>query len=128
VDQVAFSKDEAAYFGPEPLHPEPESTPTEGERDTVLIVSKIAFSESSTWSVFEQGGTVAAMIEDHEFWQKVHDHTISFGEGDSLKVRLLWKVEEKNRKLKQHNRIIRIYEVLARPKQLRFDGDKDDEA
>ena len=93
----------------------------------MLIVSKIAFSESSMWSFFEQGGTVVAKIEDREFWQKVHDHAISFGEGDRLKVRLLWKVEEKSGKLKQSNRIIRVYQVLDRPKQMRLDGNDDDD-
>ena len=127
VEQVAFEKDEAVYFEPVPLQLEPDSTPTEGERDAVLIVSKIAFSESSTWSFFEQGGTVVAKIEDKEFWQKVHDHSISFGEGDSLKVRLHWKVEEKNGKLKQSNRIIKVYQVLDRPKQMRLDGNDDDD-
>jgi hypothetical protein len=127
VEQVAFSKDEAVYFEPEPLQLEPDGTPTEGERDSVLIVSKIAFSEKSAWSFFEQGGTVVAKIEDQEFWQKVHNHSISFGEGDRLKVRLHWKVEEQSGKLKQNNRIIRVYQVLARPKQMRLDGNKDDE-
>jgi hypothetical protein len=70
---------------------------------------------------------VVAKIEDKEFWQKVHDHSISFGEGDSLKVRLHWKVEEKNGKLKQSNRIIKVYQVLDRPKQMRLDGNDDDD-
>jgi hypothetical protein len=127
VEQVAFEKEEAAYFEPVPLQLEPESTPTEGERDALLIVSKIAFSETSTWSFFEQGGTVVAKIEDQEFWQKVHDHTVSFGEGDRLRVRLRWKVEKKNGKLKQSNRIIKVYQVLDRPKQMRLDGSDDDD-
>lgn len=126
AEQVAIEKEEATYFEPEPLTLEPESTPTEGERDTLLIVSKIAFTEGSTWAFFEQGGTVVAKIEDREFWQRVHDHAIKFGEGDRLKVRLHWKVEEKNGRLKQKNRIIRVYEVLDHPKQIRLDGRKDD--
>lgn len=125
VEQVTFGKDEAVYFEPEPLRLEHEGTPTEGERDSVLIVSKIAFSESSTWSFFEQGGTVVAKIEDQEFWQKVHDHSIRFGEGDRLKVRLHWKVEERSGKIKQSNRILKVYQVLDRPKQMRLDGNDD---
>lgn len=127
AEQVAFDKEEAAYFESDPLYLEPENTPTEGERDALLIVSKIAFAEGSSWTFFEQGGTVVARIEDEEFWQKVHDHTVKFGEGDRLKVRLHWKVQEKNGKLKQNNRIIRVYEVLDRPKQMRLDGRKDDD-
>jgi hypothetical protein len=127
AEQVAFDKEDAAYFEAVSLQLEPNHLPTEGERDAVLIVSKIAFTEGSTWSFFEQGGTVAAKIEDEEFWQKVHEHAIKFGEGDMLKVKLNWKVEEKNGKLKQKNRIVRVYQVYDRPKQMRLDGGKDDE-
>jgi hypothetical protein len=68
TEQVAFEKDEAPDFEAEPLQLEPDSPPTEGERDAVLIVSKLSFREGSTWTFFEQGGTVVAKIEDKEFW------------------------------------------------------------
>jgi hypothetical protein len=93
----------------------------------VLIVSKIAFKEGSTWSFFEQGATVVAKVEDEAFWQQVHDHTIKFGEGDRLKVRLHWKLEEKDGKLRQRNRIIKVFQVFDRPKQLRLEDRKEDE-
>ena len=127
TEQVVIEKQEAEYFQPEPLELEPGGTPTEGQRDAVLIVSKIAFSERSAWTFFEQGGTVVAKIEDDEFWRKVHDHAIKFGEGDRLRVRLHWRVEEKNGRLKQHNHILKIYQVYDRPKQMRLDGGTDDE-
>ena len=127
IEQVAFEKEEAPFFEPEPLQLEPDSSPTEGERDAVLIVSKLSFKEGSTWTFFEQGGTVVAKIEDKEFWRKVHQHAVTFGEGDSLKVRLHWGVFEKNNKLAQKNNILRVYQVLERPKQMRLDGGKDDE-
>ena len=127
AEQVAIEKDEAIYFEAEPWQLDADGPPTEGERDGVLIVSKIAFKEGSTWSFFEQGATVAATIEDDDFWRQVHDHAIKFGEGDSLRVRLHWKVEEKNGRLKQRNRIIKVYQVLERPRQMRLDGRKDDE-
>jgi hypothetical protein len=127
TEQVAFEKDEASYFEAEPLQLEPESPPTEGERDAVLIVSKLSFREGSTWTFFEQGGTVVAKIEDEEFWQTVHQHAVTFGEGDRLKVRLHWKVIEKNDKLTQKNNILKVYQVLERSKQMRLDGGKDDE-
>lgn len=126
-EQVAINKEEAEYFESELLALESDETPREGERDAVLIVSKIAFSERSTWSFFEQGGTVVAKIEDEEFWQKVHDHVIKFGEGDRLKVRMHWEVEERNGKLRQRNRIIRVYQVFDRPKQMRLDGRREDD-
>jgi hypothetical protein len=126
-EQAAIEKEEAGYFEPQPLALEPGDMPTDGERDTVLIVSKIAFTEGSTWSFFEQGGTVVAKIEDDHFWRQVHDHVIKFGEGDMLKVRLHWQLEEKNGKLKQRNRIIKVYQVFDRPKQMRLDGRRDDE-
>lgn len=72
TEQVAFEKDEALYFEAEPLQLEPDTSPTEGERDAVLIVSKLSFNERSTWTFFEQGGTVVAKIGDKEFWQRVH--------------------------------------------------------
>jgi hypothetical protein len=127
VEQVAIGKEEAEYFETQPGEMEPDTAPTEGQRDAVLIVSKIAFKEGSTWSFFEQGGTVIAKIEDKVFWQQVHDHTIKFGEGDRLKVRLHWKVEQNDGRLKQRNRIIKVFQVLDRPKQLRLDDRRDDE-
>lgn len=36
-------------------------------------------------------------------------------------------VIEKNDKLVQKNNILRVYQVLERPKQMRLDGGKDDE-
>jgi len=76
--------------------------------------------------IFERGGTVIAKVEDREFWQKVHEHAIKFGEGDMLRVRLRWKVDQKNGKLTQKNTIIRVYQVLDRPRQMRLDDGKDD--
>jgi hypothetical protein len=111
AEQVAFEKDEAPYFETEPLEFEPD----------------VPLSERSTWTFFEQGGTVVAKIEDKEFWQKVHQHAVTFGEGDSLRVRLHWRIFEKNDKLVQKNNVFRVYQVLERPKQMRLDGSKDDE-
>lgn len=124
VEQVAFEKEEATYFEPEPLELEPYSEPTEGERDAVLIVSKLSFKKGSTWTFFEQGATVVAKIEDKKFWEEVHQRAVTFGEGDRLKVRLHWEVIQKNGKLTQKNKIHNVYQVLERPEQLRLDGGK----
>jgi hypothetical protein len=43
-----------------------------------------------------------------------------------LRVRLHWKVESKNGKLKQKNRIVKVHQVFDRPKQLRLDGSDDE--
>jgi hypothetical protein len=72
----------------EPLQLEPGSTPMEGERDAVLIISKLSWDEGSTWTFLEQGGKVVAKINDQEFWEKVHQRAVAFREGDSLKARL----------------------------------------
>ena len=98
----------------------------EGEREAVLVVSKLSFKEGSTWTFFERGAIVVAKIEDEQFWEKVHKHELVFGEGDLLKVRLAWKIQEKKRQLKQKNTIVRVLEKLERPKQLRLDVDKND--
>jgi hypothetical protein len=92
---------------------------TEGERDTVLTVSKLSFKENATWTFFEQGATVYAKIEDEKFWTDVHHHKLVFGEGDCLRVRLKWKIERK-KKLIQVNAITKVYELVERPKQLTF--------
>lgn len=89
---------------------------------------KIAFDERSTWTFFEQGGTVVATIEDKEFWRGIHNHSIKFGEGDQLRVRLHSKVEEKRGRLRQKNKVTNVYQVLDRPKQIRLDGQPEDEA
>jgi len=120
---VAIERQEAETLESDTWELEPPSTPTEGERDPMLIVSKLAFTEKSTWSFFDEGSIVVATIEDEAFWQRVHNHEISFGEGDRLKVRLHWKVESKNGKLKQKNKIVKVHQVFDRPKQLRLHGD-----
>ena len=125
-EQVAIERQEAETLESDTWELEPPSTPTEGERDALLIVSKLAFTEKSTWSFFDEGSTVVATIEDEAFWQRVHNHEISFGEGDRLRVRLHWKVESKNGKLKQKNRIVKVHQVFDRPKQLRLDGGEDE--
>jgi hypothetical protein len=126
-EQVSFEKEEAPYFEIEPLQLESERLPMEGERDAVLIVSKLSFTEGSTWTFIEQGATVVAKIEDEEFWAKVHEHMVTFGEGDRLRVHLRWEVVEKKSKLTPKNTITKVYELLRRPRQKRLDGRGDDE-
>jgi hypothetical protein len=93
----------------------------EGERDTVLVVSKLSFTEGTTWTFFERGAVVSGKIEDETFWADVHAHKLKFGEGDMLRVRLYWKIERK-RKLVQKNTIIRVYEMIESAKKMRFDN------
>lgn len=68
-----------------------------------------------------------AKIEDEEFWEKVHKHEVTFGEGDLLKVRLAWEIREVHGQLKQKNTILKVLEKVERPKQMRLDGKKDDD-
>lgn len=122
-EQNAIEKSEAEYFEPEPLKLEAESSPMEGHRETVLIVSKVSFVEGTTWNFIEKGATVVAKIEDEEFWNRVHQHTVTFGEGDSLRVLLHWKVVRgRTKKLIPKNTIEKVYEVMERPKQLQLGG------
>jgi hypothetical protein len=122
-EQSAIEREEAQYFEKEPLLLESDETPTEGERDTVLVVSKLSFTEGTTWNFFERGAVVIAKIQDEKFWSDVHQHRLTFGEGDMLRVRLYWKIEKK-RKLIQKNTITKVYELIERrrPKQLRLPG------
>jgi hypothetical protein len=126
-EQVAFEKEEARIFEAELLQLEGDAVPTEGERETSLIISKLAWDEKSTWTFFEQGGKVVAKIEDQEFWDKVHQRSVAFREGDSLRVRLRWEVIEKNHKLVQKNNILKVYQIMERPKQMRLDARQDNE-
>lgn len=121
-EQVTIEKAEAAYFEPEPLSLKSDNSDMEGHRETVLIVSKVSFVEGTTWGFIERGATVTARIEDESFWEKVHQHTLTFGEGDQLRVLLHWKViKSRGKKLTPKNTIEKVYEVLTRPKQLRLD-------
>ena len=119
-EQTVIEKSEAPYFEPEPIQLLAAEMATEGERDTVLTVSKLSFKENATWTFFEQGATVYAKIEDEKFWTDVHHHRLVFGEGDFLRVRLKWKIERK-KKLIQVNTITKVYELVERPKQLTFE-------
>lgn len=126
-EQLTIEKAEAEYFEREPLTLESDSSDMEGHRETVLIVSKVSFVEGTTWGFIERGATVAAKIEDESFWEKVHQHTLTFGEGDQLRVLLHWKViNSRGKKLMPKNTIEKVYEVLTRPKQLRLDDVKGD--
>ena len=91
----------------------------QGQRDAVLIVAKIAFDEKSTWTFFERGSTVVAKIVDQDFWKTVHNRTVTFGEGDTLVVRLAWRIEKKARFI-QRNTILQVKNIIARPEQYRF--------
>jgi hypothetical protein len=129
IEQNVIEKAEAEFFEPEPLQLESSASPMEGQRETVLIVTKVSFVEGTTWSFIEKGATLTAKIEDEDFWSRVHQHTLVFGEGDSLRVLLHWKVvQSRSKKLMPKNTIDKVYEVLVRPKQMRLDGGKDDDA
>jgi hypothetical protein len=119
TEQTTIEKSEAEYFETDPLMLESDNSPTEGERDTVLVVSKLSFTEGTAWTFFERGAIVIAKIEDEQFWADVHRHTITFGEGDMLRVRLYWRIEKK-RKLTQKNTIKKVHELIERPKQMRL--------
>lgn len=77
AEQNAIGKGEAEYFEPEPLALEAESSPMEGHRETVLIVSKVSFVEGTTWHFIEKGATVVAKIEDEDFWKRVQQHNLT---------------------------------------------------
>jgi len=81
----------------------------------------LSFSEGTTWTFFERGAPVVAKIQDQSFWKQVHEHNLTFGEGDRLKVKLVWKMEKKRDKLTQKNLIERVYEVLPNLKQMRLE-------
>lgn len=109
-EQVVFEKSEAEYFEAEPIRLPTEAEPIEGEREAVLIVAKLSFREGTNWTFFERGATVVEKIEDESFWDRVHKHEVMFGEGDVLKVRLVWKIREQNHQLKQKNTIVKVLE------------------
>ncbi|HTV04448.1 MAG TPA: hypothetical protein VME86_03705, partial [Acidobacteriaceae bacterium] len=67
----------------------------------------LSFREGPSWTFFERGATVIAKIQDKEFWRQVHEHTLTFGEGDRLRVKLIWKMETKSDKLTAKNHIER---------------------
>jgi hypothetical protein len=126
-EEVVFEKPEAEYFEAEPLRLSTGAETMEGEREAVLVVAKLSFREGTNWTFFERGATVVAKIQDDQFWDRVHKHEVTFGEGDVLKVRLAWEIREQQRQLKQKNTIVKVIEKLDRPKQMRLDGRKDDE-
>jgi hypothetical protein len=126
-EQAVFEKSEAGYFEAEPIRLQSDAEPMEGEREAVLVVSKLSFKQGSTWTFFERGATIVAKIEDEDFWERVHKHDLTFGEGDLLKVRLTWNIHERHHELKQKNTIVKVLEKLERPKQMRLDGRTDDD-
>lgn len=126
-EQTVFEKAEAEYFEAEPLQLETEEEPMEGERDALLVVAKLSFTEGPNWTFYERGATVIAKIEDEQFWEKVHKNELLFGEGDLMKVRLCWQIRKVNHKVKQKNTIVKVLEKAERYKQMRLDGGKDDD-
>lgn len=123
-EQAAIEKPEAEYFEAERFQLESDEAPLEGERTTVLIVSKLSFTEGTTWTFLERGAIVNAKIEDAEFWEKVHQHKITFGEGDRLRVDMIWKTERRRNKLTAKNTITKVHEVVVEHKQMRLESGK----
>lgn len=122
-DQAVIEKSEADYFETEPFELKESDAPMEGEREVVLIVSKLSFTEGSTWTFLEKGATVDAKIEDAKFWEDVHKGEIKFGEGDCLRVHLRWETVPKKRGgLRSKNTITKVQAVLPRHTQLRLGG------
>jgi len=124
IERMSIERAEAAYFVPEVSMLNMEEQAMYGERETVLVVSKLSFTEKSTWTFFERGATVTARIEDEEFWRSVHEHNVTFGEGDRIRVKIAWSIEKRN-KLVQKNTIKKVYEVLPHLKQYRLDRRED---
>jgi len=125
-EQVTIEKQEAKFFEGEPLALQAESSPLEGQDETVLIVSKLSFVEGTTWSFIQNAATLTAKIEDPEFWANVHKNNLRFGEGDRLRVMLHWKiVKNRSGKLVPRNTILKVYEVIAQPVQLSLNDGKD---
>jgi hypothetical protein len=125
AEPTTIEKQEAPYFEPDPMQLAAAEAPNEGEHDTVLIVTKLSFAEGPRWSFIERGATVVAKIEDKEFWEDVHRRKYKFAEGDRLRVRLHWKIIEKAGKPKADNTVVKVYEVLPRPRQMRLDSGKE---
>lgn len=123
-EQSAIEKSEEEYFEqPESLELESDSSPMEGQREAFLIVSKLSFVEGTTWSFIEKGATLVAKIEDENVWEKVHQYKFRFGEGNRLRVLLHWRViqAKRSRKLIPKNIILKVYEVVEHPVQMRIE-------
>lgn len=120
-EQVAIDKGEAKYFETDTFALEAATSPMEGEHEAVLIVSKVSFVEGTTWTFIENGATLTAKIEDPEFWINVHRNDLRFGEGDSLRVLLHWKVvQNRARKLVPKNTILKVHKVLPRARNVQL--------
>ncbi len=124
-EQTAIEKADAGYFEAGPFDLQLAEESLEGERDAVLIISKLAFTEKSTWTFLERGATVVAKIEDEKFWSDVHQHKLTFGEGDRLRVRLRWSTVRKRHILAAKNTVIRVYKVITGEKQLSLTAETD---
>lgn len=123
-ETVVINKDEAAAFKADDFELEAE-TPHKGERDAVLTISKLSFKEGTKWSFFEDGASLAARIDDEEFFRKVHDRKLKFADGDRLSVHLKWQLQERNGRLVADNVITKVHKVLSKKPQLRLDGGTD---
>jgi hypothetical protein len=117
--EQAIEKEESTYFESQPLELEAPEGDMEGERDAILVVSKLSFIEGTTWTFIEKGATLTAKIEDPKFWKDVHHHRVTFGEGDSLRVRIKWEIIQNRRGgLTAKNTILRVHSLLPRPNQM----------
>lgn len=120
TEPSVIEKDEAKYFQTEPIELTPYSLPDEGERDAVLMISKLSFKEGTKWSFLESGAHIIAEIQDGTFFEKIHDRKVKFADGDRLQVRLRWKHIKKGQRLGAENVITKVYKILPRPRQLKL--------
>lgn len=121
TEQTSIEKSEAEFFEPGPLDLTSDDSPMQGERNAMLIVSKLSFTEGTTWTFLERGAIVNATIQDEGFWRQVHEHKVTFGEGDRLRVRMAWVTVRKRSKLTAKNRIVKVYEIIVDQKPPRLE-------
>lgn len=87
------------------------------EEVTYLQIVKVSFNMNNKWEFTQGDNKISANIIDSDFINKVQNRTVSFYDGDILKVRLQKEQYQTKGKLKTNYLILEVLEHIQSPKQ-----------
>lgn len=87
------------------------------EEVTYLQIVKVSFNMNNKWEFTQGDNKISANIIDSDFINKVQNRTVSFYDGDILKVRLQKEQYQTKGKLKTNYLILEVLEHIQSPRQ-----------
>lgn len=115
-------KDEVGYFkSPQPAQvEEKEKLP---EQEITVKITSITFEKGNKWRLTDGNNTFWAKIKDQDFLNQVENGSISFTNGDMLRIRYYIQQTVKNDTLSSEYIVTKVLELKKRTQQISLDFD-----